>query len=106
MVRTDQRGRALKTFLTAEIVAGDITVEKLRQAVGVKRSRWYGDGGSGRVDAPDFPDPNELLHLAQHYDLGDDGWLNLLVEFGWLKPRPDVPGFTHNKNWQHRGPAV
>jgi hypothetical protein len=119
--RTDRRGRTLKTFLVAEIVGTDITVEQLRQAIGVKRSRWYGDGTSGgRAEAPDFPDPNELLHLAKHYQLGEDGWLNLLVEFGWLDPRPDAPGYTAQAHpsgpfkairkggadWHHRGPAV
>jgi hypothetical protein len=120
----DRRGRALKTFLVAEIVGADITVEELREAVDVKRSRWYGDGSPGRAEAEDFPDPNELLHLAQHYELGEDGWLNLLVEFGWLQPRPGSPGYTRNAphpsgpiaairegvttdtGWRHRGPSI
>lgn len=128
MVRTDRRGRAFKTFLIAEIVGSDITVEELRQAIGVKRSRWYGDGtpGSGRSEADDFPDPNELRSLSEHYKLGDDGWLNLLVEFGWMRPRPDAPGFTRptpatgkgvttattaarpkpTVDWHHRGPSI
>lgn len=121
MGRTDRRGRVLKTFLAAEIVGKDVTVEQLREAVGVKRSRWYGDASTpGRSHAADFPDPNELYHLAERYQLGDDGWLNLLVEFGWLAPRPDLPGFTDipapngkgttttlsERDWNHNGPPV
>lgn len=125
MGRTDRRGRVLKTFLGAEIVGTDITVEQLREAVGVKRSRWYGDATTpGRFDAPDFPDPNELYHLAAYYELDEEDWLNLMVEFSWLSPRPDLPGFTDNtpprrtkrkgatttklskRDWHHNGPPV
>jgi hypothetical protein len=96
MARTDRRGRGLKTFLTAEITGQDITVEEMRQAVGVKRSRWYGDAAenTGRAEASDFPDAMELRSLAAHFNLGQTGWLNLLVEFGWLDPLPGHPGFS------------
>jgi hypothetical protein len=95
MARTDRRGRGLKTFLIAEITGQDITVEEMRQAVGVKRSRWYGDAdNAGRAEADNFPDPVELLSVADHFNLGQNGWLNLMIEFGWLDPIPSHPGFT------------
>lgn len=95
MARTDKRGRSLRAFLIAEIVGDDIPVEQVREAVGVKRSRWYGDReGSGRVDAEDFPNSEELRSVANYYGLGEDGWLNLLAEFGWLNPGQSYPGYT------------
>lgn len=84
VARTDQRGRDLRTFLIAEIVGNNITVEELRQAVGVKRARWYGNGHRGRYESDDFPDPSELHSLAAFYRLGDGGYIQLLVEFGWM----------------------
>lgn len=100
VARTDRRGRGLKTFLIAEITGRDVTVEEMRQAVGVKRSRWYGDAenNTGRAEADNFPDPVELLSVANHFSLGQDGWLNLLVEFGWLDPIAHHPGFTGNSS--------
>lgn len=97
MTRTDKRGRSLKAFVIAEIVGNDVTVEQLLEAVGVKRSRWYGDSSTpGRSNAEDFPDPTELLNLATYFKLGDDGYLNLLAEFGWISPGGEVQikGFT------------
>jgi hypothetical protein len=26
--------------------------------------------------------------VAEYYELGDNGWVSLLVEFGWLEPMP------------------
>jgi len=95
MTRTDRRGRGLKAFLVAEITGQDVTVEEMLNAVGVKRSRWYGDSDNpGRVGADDFPDAVELYSVANYYSLGQSGWLNLLIEFGWLDPIPNYPGYT------------
>lgn len=110
MPRTDRRGRNLKAFVAAEIVGDDVTVEQLQEATGIKRSRWYGEGGSaGRSLANDFPDAMELYYLADYYKLGDDGWLNLLVEFDWLHARPGIPGFTGGYRFpvgKHLGPSI
>ena len=116
MARTDKRGRSLKTFLIAEITGQDITVEEIREAVGIKRTRWYGDADNpGRAVAEDFPDAMELRSLAQYFNLGENGWVNLMVEFDWLQPRLDAPGFTNplpdgvtitKTDWHHIGPAV
>ncbi len=103
--RTDRRGRGLKAFLIAEIVGGDVAVEQMLEATGVKPTRWYGSGSTpGRSEADDFPDPVELRQLADYFNLGDDGWLNLLVEFGWLAPRDGIPGYT--TGGQHLGPPL
>ena len=98
MPRTDRRGRGLKAFLVAEITGRDITVEEMRQAVNVKRSRWYGGDSPGRAEADNFPDPVELLSLADYFNLEQHGWLNLMVEFGWLDPLADYPGYTARRN--------
>jgi hypothetical protein len=98
MSKTDRRGRDLKTFLQAEVLARDVTVKELRRACGgLSVARYYGDaarGTSGRASADDFPNTEELRHIAEFYGLGDEGYLNLLIEFGWLSQRPDAPGFT------------
>lgn len=106
MPRKDRRGRGLKAFLVAEIVGDDVTIEQMQEATGVKRSRWYGDSDTvGRADADDFPNANELYSVAEYYDIGEDGWLNLLVEFGWLTPKPNMPGFTRSEV-RHLGPSI
>lgn len=97
MSRTDRRGRGLKQFLQAEILGRDLTAEELRTACGLSVARYYGDrsrGRSGRAEAEDFPNTEELRLISDHYELGDDGYLNLLVEFGWLEPRADAPGYS------------
>ncbi|HME74920.1 MAG TPA: hypothetical protein VKI00_04470 [Mycobacterium sp.] len=89
MTRTDRRGRPLKAFLQAEIVGADITIEQVRTACGLTRASYYGEpSGSGRGFADDFPNSEDLRQVAQHYQLGDNGWVSLLVEFGWLEPLP------------------
>jgi hypothetical protein len=89
MTRTDRRGRPLKAFLQAEIVGADITIEQVRTACGLTRASYYGEpSGSGRGFADDFPNSEDLRQVAQHYQLGDNGWVSLLVEFGWLEPVP------------------
>jgi hypothetical protein len=89
MTLTDRRGRPLKAFLQAEIAQGDVTVEQVRAACGLTRASYYGEpSGTGRGSADDFPNSEELRRLAEYYELGDNGWVSLLVEFGWLEPLP------------------
>jgi hypothetical protein len=89
VARTDRRGRPLKAFLQAEIVGTDVTVEEMRRAGGLTRASYYGEpSGTGRGFADDFPNSEELRQVAEYYQLGDNGWVSLLVEFGWLEPLP------------------
>jgi hypothetical protein len=90
MTREDRRGRPLKAFLQAEIAGGgDVTIEQMRAACGLTRASYYGEpSGAGRGFADDFPNSEELRRLAEYYELGDNGWVSLLVEFGWLDPLP------------------
>ncbi|MFD6197226.1 hypothetical protein ACFWE3_11030 [Mycobacteriaceae bacterium NPDC060252] len=96
MTRTDRRGRELKQFLQAEILRQDISIDDLYTACGLSKAQWYGvSSGTGRRSAEDFPNTEELRRVAERFELGDDGYLNLLVEFSWLEPRADAPGFSH-----------
>ena len=89
MTRLDRRGRPLKAFLQAEIVGADVTIEEVRTACGLTRASYYGEpSGSGRGFADNFPNSEELRQVAEYYQLGDNGWVSLLVEFGWLDPQP------------------
>jgi hypothetical protein len=89
MTRTDRRGRPLKAFLQAEIVGADVTVEEMRRACGLTRASYYGEpSGTGRGFDDTFPNSEELRQVAEYYKLGDNGWVSLLVEFGWLEPLP------------------
>lgn len=89
MARSDRRGRTLKAFLQAEIVGTDVTVEEVRKASGLTRASYYGEpSGTGRGFAENFPNSEELRQIAEYYQLGEEGWVSLLVEFGWLTPRP------------------
>ena len=89
MTRADRRDRPLKAFLQAEIVGADVTVEEVRRACGLTRASYYGEpSGTGRGFADDFPNSEELRQVAEYYKLGDNGWVSLLVEFGWLDPLP------------------
>jgi hypothetical protein len=89
MTRTDRRGRPLKAFLQAEIVRDDVTIEQVRDACGLTRASYYGEpSGTGRGFAEDFPNSEELRRAANYYELGDNGWVSLLVEFGWLEAMP------------------
>jgi hypothetical protein len=89
MTLTDRRGRPLKAFLQAEIARGDVTIEQVRDACGLTRASYYGEpSGSGRGSADDFPNSEELRRVARYYELGDNGWVSLLVEFGWLEALP------------------
>ena len=75
--------------MQAEIAGTDVTVEEVRKACGLTRASYYGEpSGTGRGFADDFPNSEELRQVAQYYQLGDNGWVSLLVEFGWLKPVP------------------
>jgi hypothetical protein len=92
MARTDRRGRSLKAFLRAEIAEGDVTIEEMRRACGLTRASYYGEpSGTGRGFDDSFPNSEELRQLAEYYKLGDNGWVSLLVEFGWLEPLPGTP---------------
>jgi hypothetical protein len=92
MTRLDRRGRPLKTFLQAEIAGSDLTIEEVRRACGLTRASYYGEpSGSGRGFADSFPNSEELRQVADYYKLGDNGWVSLLVEFGWLEPLPGTP---------------
>jgi hypothetical protein len=85
VARSDRRGRPLKSFLQAEIVGGDVTVEEMRKACGLTRASYYGEpSGTGRGFDDSFPNSEELRQVAEYYRLGNDGWVRLLVEFGWL----------------------
>jgi hypothetical protein len=89
MTRTDRRGRPLKAFLQAEIVGTDVTIEEVRKACGLTRASYYGEpSGTGRGFDDAFPNSEELRQVAEYYKLGDNGWVSLLVEFGWLEPLP------------------
>jgi hypothetical protein len=89
MTRADRRGRPLKAFLQAEIVGADVTIEEVRRACGLTRASYYGEpSGSGRGFADTFPNSEELRQVAEYYKLGDNGWVSLLVEFGWLDALP------------------
>ena len=89
MTRTDRRGRPLKAFLQAEIIGADVTIEQVRTACGLTRASYYGEpSGTGRGFADDFPNSEELRRITEYYDLGDNGWVSLLVEFGWLEALP------------------
>jgi hypothetical protein len=89
MTRTDRRGRPLKAFLQAEIVGADVTIEEVRRACGLTRASYYGEpSGTGRGFDDTFPNSEELRQVAEYYKLGDNGWVSLLVEFGWLDPLP------------------
>jgi hypothetical protein len=100
MTRLDRRGRPLKAFLQAEIVGSDLTIEEVRRACGLTRASYYGEpSGSGRGFADNFPNSEELRQVAEYYKLGDNGWVSLLVEFGWLEALPGTPRmpFTADK---------
>jgi hypothetical protein len=78
--------------LQAEIVGSDLTIEEVRRACGLTRASYYGEpSGSGRGFADNFPNSEELRQVAEYYKLGDNGWVSLLVEFGWLEPMPGTP---------------
>jgi hypothetical protein len=102
VARTDRRNRPLKAFLQAEIVGTDVTVEEVRKACGLTRASYYGEpSGTGRGFADDFPNSEELRQVSAYYQLGDNGWVSLLVEFGWLEPVPGslrMPFTTANGN--------
>ena len=75
--------------MQAEIVGTDITIEEVRRACGLTRASYYGEpSGTGRGFADNFPNSEELRQVAEYYKLGDNGWVSLLVEFGWLDPQP------------------
>jgi hypothetical protein len=89
MTRTDRRGRPLKAFLQAEIAGADVTIEEMRKACGLTRASYYGEpSGTGRGFDDSFPNSEELRQVADYYHLGDNGWVSMLVEFGWLAPVP------------------
>lgn len=68
---------------------GDVTVEEMRKACGLTRASYYGEpSGTGRGFDDTFPNSEELRQVAEYYGLGDNGWVSLLVEFGWLESRP------------------
>jgi hypothetical protein len=75
MAYTDIRERELQAHLAAE--GHTLTDEQLRRATGLSRREWR-----KRNSAPDFPNPNELESVASHFNMGRDGYVNLLAEFG------------------------
>ncbi len=75
--------------MQAEIVGADVTIEEVRRACGLTRASYYGEpSGTGRGFANNFPNSEELRQVAEYHKLGDNGWISLLVEFGWLDPLP------------------
>jgi hypothetical protein len=109
MTRTDRRGRPLKAFLQAEITGADVTIEEMRRACGLTRASYYGEpSGTGRGFDESFPNSEELRQISEYYKLGDNGWVSLLVEFGWLEA---VPGtlrmpYTADKQDQPTVPPI
>src|SRR6202012_6111828 len=109
MTRADRRGRPLKAFLQAEIVGADVTIEEVRRACGLTRASYYGEpSGTGRGFDENFPNSEELRQIAEYFKLGDNGWVSLLVEFGWLEP---IPGtlrmpYTADRPDELVGPAI
>jgi hypothetical protein len=107
MTRTDRRGRPLKAFLQAEIASADVTVEEMRKACGLTRASYYGEpSGTGRGFDDTFPNSEELRQVAEYYGLGDDGWVSLLVEFGWLEPLPGTRRVPFTAGAADREPAT
>lgn len=78
MPRTNAAGWGLKRLLEATLNR-DITVEQLRDACGVTKGRWYGEGG--RANADDFPDAEEARRAAHAFGLSAT-WLQ--VELGLI----------------------
>jgi hypothetical protein len=106
MTRTDRRGRPLKAFLQAEIAGADVTIEEMRKACGLTRSSYYGEpSGTGRGFDASFPNSEELRQVAEHYGLGDNGWVSLLVEFGWLEPIPGTLRMPYTADNSEKLPA-
>jgi hypothetical protein len=106
MTRTDRRGRPLKAFLQAEIAGADVTIEEMRKACGLTRSSYYGEpSGTGRGFDDNFPNSEELRQVAEYYKLGDNGWVSLLVEFGWLEPIPGTLRMPYTDNKPDKLPA-
>jgi len=92
MTPADRRGRPVKAFLQAEMVGADVTIEQVPTACGLTRASYYGEpSGTGRGFADDVPNSEELRRVAEYYELGDTGWVGLLVEFGWLEALPGTP---------------
>jgi hypothetical protein len=109
MTRTDRRGRPFKAFLQAEIVGSDVTIEEVRRACGLTRASYYGEpSGTGRGFDDSFPNSEELRQVAEYYKLGDNGWVSLLVEFGWLEPQPGTlrMPFTVDNADRHLAPPI
>jgi hypothetical protein len=109
MTRTDRRGRPLKAFLQAEIAGADVTIEEMRKACGLTRASYYGEpSGTGRGFDNSFPNSEELRQVAEHYKLGENGWVSLLVEFGWLQPAPGtlLMPYTADKPDQLQAPPI
>ena len=78
--------------MQAEIIGSDITIEEVRRACGLTRASYYGEpSGTGRGFDDSFPNSEELRQVAEYYKLGDNGWVSLLVEFGWLDALPGTP---------------
>jgi hypothetical protein len=109
VTRTDRRGRLLKAFLQAEIAGADVTIEEMRRACGLTRASYYGEpSGSGRGFDESFPNSEELRQISEFYKLGDNGWVSLLVEFGWLEPIPGtlLMPYTADKPEQLVAPPI
>jgi hypothetical protein len=109
MTRTDRRGRPLKAFLQAEIAGADVTIEEMRKACGLTRASYYGEpSGTGRGFDDSFPHSEELRQVAEYYNLGENGWISLLVEFGWLEPIPGtlLMPYTADKPEQLPAPPI
>jgi hypothetical protein len=109
MTRTDRRGRPLKAFLQAEITGADVTIEEMRRACGLTRASYYGEpSGTGRGFDESFPNSEELRQVAEYYKLGDNGWVSLLVEFGWLEALPGTlrMPYTADKQDQPTAPPI
>jgi hypothetical protein len=93
--------------LQAEIVGSDLTIEEVRRACGLTRATYYGEpSGSGRGFDDSFPNSEELRQVAEYYKLGDNGWVSLLVEFGWLEPLPGTPRMPFTADQADRPQSV
>lgn len=86
MSRTNAQGWDLKRMLEA-VLNRDLTVPEYYAACDLSHAKYY----AGRTREDDFPNPEELRHAATTFDLD---YANLLVEFSWIEPLQEKPGYT------------
>lgn len=80
MPRTDENGRQLKALLDY-LLDGDVEAKAIYDALGISSSTYY-----RRIKEPDYPDAEELRHVADRFDLS---YPDLQIRFG-LMSRQEV----------------